>query len=536
MSGLIQYMRSKRSADAWTASFFVAVTVLVIGPLYARGYILQYDMVFAPTVHFNVEATTIYAKFALTGVLWLVGHILPMDIVQKILLTAIFFIAGWGIYRSTPVSSRIARATAGFIYMVNPFVYDRLMAGHWRFLLAYAITPFILRAFYDFYREPTRRKVLISVTLWTIAILMNIHHGVILGLLFLCLGVFYIRSKKTLLYTILMLLTLLIANIWWIIIAASSPASPGSFSLDHFYAFQTNTDPSHGLWFNMLSLQGFWFDEWATIKDSSSWWPAIVLLWLSPVYMGLASIRQWSNSRRKLIYGLTLASLLGIFYAAGPAPGVWEVNTWLYENVPGLSGLREPQKLLALLALFYAISAAYGIDWLVRLRKRNIAIATSVITVGAMGLMVPNIWWGAGGQLSAQQYPESWKAYARIIQKDDSARAVVLPWSLYVDSTFTNTLVANPAKAYYGDKVIVSDRMNIPNLDDSETSDRAGISIAVKNRDAEALAIAMRDIGADYVLLTNTDYPESDKWLIDSPLFTSVHKSPDLGILTLTLP
>lgn len=524
----------------WVAMvFFAIVAVAVMLPLWGRGYIITYDMVFAPNVQFNLDALHgswgIITGYPLTALLWMLNHIVPMDIVQKFLLTAILFVAGYSVFRSFPVRSRLARVTAGFIYMINPFVYDRFMAGHWRLLLAYAITPLVLRAFYQFFTNPSVRSLLWGVGLWTAAIIANAHHAVILGILFVALGVFFVRSVRTLLRSASLLAVLAIANSWWIIPALFGSGEPGVFSLDHFYGFQSQSDFSTGLWFNLLSLQGFWFTDWKSVKDMISWWPVLVYGWLLPVFSGLAGLRNYSRNHRRLLFGVLLAAGFGLFFAAGPAPGVWHVNTWLYEHVPGLSGLREPQKLLALLALAYALLAAYGVDFLIRLKLRMFTLMVSLVGVASMTLMVLPIWWGANGQLQPAQYPPSWYAFEDILRAEPQAKAVVLPWELYTEDTFADTLVAVPAKAFYGDRVILSQRMEVIGVDDVEPSEYHAIYKAETDQNVGDLRAAMNELGAEYVLLPNTAYNnENAEWLIHSNQFEIVISDDYLYVLRLT--
>lgn len=519
--------------------FFALVAVAVMLPLWGRGYIIHYDMVFAPNVQFNLDALHgswgIITGYPLTALLWLLDHIAPMDIVQKFLLTAILFVAGYAVFRSVPVRSRLARVTAGFIYMINPFVYDRFMAGHWRLLLAYAITPLVLAAFYRFFTNPGLKPLFWATGLWTAAIIANAHHAIILGILFVALGVFFVRSVHVLRWTVVLLALLFAANCWWIIPALFGSGDPGVFTLDHYYGFQSQSDFSTGLWFNLLSLQGYWFTDWTSIKEMIPWWPVLVFGWLLPVFAGLAGLRSYPRNHRKLLFGVLLAAGFGLFFAAGPAPGVWQVNTWLYEHIPGLSGLREPQKLVALLALAYAALTAFGINFLIRFTKRAVGLAVSLVGISSMVLMVLPIWWGANGQLSPVQYPSSWYAFERVLRAEPQAKAVVLPWELYSEDTFADTLVANPAKAFYGDRVILSQRMEVIGVGDVEPVEFQAVYEAANDRDVSKLRAAMIDLGAEYVLLPNTAYnSEESDWLFHSDQLEMVILDKYLYVLRLT--
>ena len=47
---------------------------------------------------------------------------------------------------------------AGIFYMINPFTYDRLMAGQYNVLFGYALLPWFAGALLKFLREPDWKK------------------------------------------------------------------------------------------------------------------------------------------------------------------------------------------------------------------------------------------------------------------------------------------------------------------------------------------------------------------------------------------
>ena len=114
--------------------------LVVLGPLLSRGYVLTYDMVFSPHAHIALqsirEGRGLYSALPMQTLTLLLNQLLPGDVIQKLYLYAIFFAAIYTMYRCLPLASRSARLTAGLMYALNPFTYDRLMAGHWLFLLA----------------------------------------------------------------------------------------------------------------------------------------------------------------------------------------------------------------------------------------------------------------------------------------------------------------------------------------------------------------------------------------------------------------
>lgn len=517
----------------------VLLPLLIVGPLLPRGYVLQYDMVFTPRMHLNIDLIRqgygLYQSLPLDALLQLLSFALPMDIVQKLILYAIFFLSAYTMYRSVPVRSSAARLLAGLIYTLNPFVYDRLMAGHWRFLLAYSITPLVAKSFYNLFTQPDRRRLLQAILLWTLAVAMSAHHLIILGLLFLCFALVFARTLRRLLYVLATVAGVLMLNLWWIIPSLTTPNALQEFGLDHFYAFASRTDLMHGIWFNMLSLQGFWSANWQSVKDITVSWPLLTLVWLSLSMVGLGGLRSYDRGNQKLIACLLIAGFISLVLAAGPHPTVSTLNGWIFMNVPGMSGMREAQKFLALIALAYAALAAYGFDLLIQKRLRRTAIALGIVLVASTFLIARPMLGGGNGQIALVHYPASWhQFYNRLMDNDSRAKAVVLPWELYVDDTFAGKLVANPAQAFYGDRVFVSQRTKLPGVEEWEPPEYQRINEAVSKKDMGLLIATMEAVDAQYIVITEGRRTDDYEWIIIHPSTRVVIADRDLLVLRLT--
>jgi hypothetical protein len=74
------------------------------------------------------------------------SRILPADILQKLILLAIFVLACAGAAALLDREPLLARLAAGVFYAWNPYVAERLIIGHWALLLGYAALPWTLRA------------------------------------------------------------------------------------------------------------------------------------------------------------------------------------------------------------------------------------------------------------------------------------------------------------------------------------------------------------------------------------------------------
>ena len=74
------------------------------------------------------------------------SRVLPGDIVQKLVLLAIFMLGCAGVAALLDREPLLARLAGGVFYVWNPYVAERLIIGQWALLLGYAGLPWVLRA------------------------------------------------------------------------------------------------------------------------------------------------------------------------------------------------------------------------------------------------------------------------------------------------------------------------------------------------------------------------------------------------------
>jgi len=143
----VRSFRGGRWAPALTG---LGLGVLALGPGIRRGYLLSYDMVFVPKPALSAglvgSGGSLPRAVPSDLVVALLSRVLPADIVQKLLLLAIFVLACAGAAALLNGEHWAARLTAGIFYSWNPFVAERLILGQWALLLGYAGLPWVLRA------------------------------------------------------------------------------------------------------------------------------------------------------------------------------------------------------------------------------------------------------------------------------------------------------------------------------------------------------------------------------------------------------
>ncbi len=153
-----------------------------------------------------------------------------------------------------------------------------------------------------------------------------------------------------------------------------------------------------------------------------------------------------------------------VLAAAGTAPGA-PVLEWLVANVPGAGLLRDGQKFLIPYALLVAVSLSVGAEVLAdRLARRFDANAGRVVLVAAALLPVavlPDLAFGAAGQLRPVRYPADWDAVAARVAAAPG-EVLSLPFEGYQRYGWTRgVVVRDPAPRYLDAPVLINDALRV---------------------------------------------------------------------------
>ncbi|MGH7196869.1 MAG: hypothetical protein ACREGJ_03860 [Candidatus Saccharimonadales bacterium] len=519
-------------------SIYFEYSVLVLAimlPMLLPGYILTLDLVFAPHIAWPTELTNSYP---LQAVLALLNFAIPADVIEKIVLFAILLLSGVGTHRlvrTIPASSvapeywKWGAYFAGILYMVNPFVYSRFMAGQWQVLLGYALLPFFVRSVITLVAKPSRKSAL-SVAAWLLAIsIVSIHHVGIAVLVAAIAGVLALwryRKDSPMLRRFIgwaaasMAIVLVVSSYWLIpaLMGSSSIAqSVESFDTAHHHAFATNNEGALGAIGNVIRLQGFWLDArglYVLPQDQVPIWGlAALVLW---VVVGIGAVAAWRKQRfMALLFGIS--ALAAIILAVSP------LMSWLSEIIPFFNGYREPQKFVNILVFAYAYFGALGVaSLLTRFHERANPTVTSGVLVGALLLplvFTPTMLWGFSGQLSPRHYPADWYAMNEKLNADtQDFKVLFLPWHQYMHFGFAGRIIANPGDKFFDKPFVVGDNPEFKDISPT-VPNAAKREIQETLKHPEHLARTLTNQNIKYVLLAKEHDFEDYKFLNESPDF-----------------
>ncbi len=503
------------------------LSLAIMLPLLKPGFVLTLDMVFTPHIRMPSDVTSSYLFYAL---LHLLNIIVPSDVLQKIILLAIPYLSGWGMYRLVQyVHDNQSKGTdsinwgayvGGFLYAVNPFVYSRFMAGQFAVLLGYCLLPFVVYSLLAFLRRPNWRSSVILGVWLTVVGIVSIHTlGSIAVLFGVAMPLLAWRNRRhgdrlmrMLKFLCLSLASMILLSSYWLIPLALghgvTAQALNGFTNGDQQAFETLGGSPIGRLANVLRLQGFWaegYDLFRMPQAHMIGWGLIVLaLW---VLIAVGVRNAWRQHQRFIVVLLMGSAGIGVLLAINV------VNTTLGNVLPFFSGFREPQKFVALVTLAYAFFAGQGVTALRDhyIRAGQWARASGALAVALLLpiLITPTMFWGFGGQLQSHQYPATWVAMNERLNKDHTNYNVLfLPWHLYMYYGFVGRIIASPATNYFDKPMIVSNQMELKDASPTSIDPRKTLlnsAILPKAGTGTHLGTQLAPLRIKYVLLDKDD-------------------------------
>ena len=275
------------------------------------------------------------------------SRVLPADILQKVILLAIFVLACSGAAALLDREPLLARLAAGVFYAWNPYVAERLIIGHWALLLGYAGLPWVLRAILAPDLNSRRGAARLALALLP-AIIGGFAALAITALLAIPAAVFTRDPRRT----TLVLAALAAGGLPWFIpsLLHQVYADPASVA-----AFAARADTPFGSIGSLFMLGGAWNAQTVPTGYGGPW----SALWLAAVIVALATYLLQARTPPRWP-GLPVAALTGLVLAAlGVTTPGRDLLRSLIAVFPGFAVLRDAQQFIAPLALLE--SAGFGL-------------------------------------------------------------------------------------------------------------------------------------------------------------------------------
>jgi hypothetical protein len=499
----------------WPAAVGLGLGLLALGPALGRGFVLSYDMVFVPDPPIGAADLGLAGEPARAVpsdlTVALVAKVIPAELVQKMILLAIFVLAcagaaallasGWPRREGEAALPLLPRLVAGVCYAWNPFVAERLVMGQWALLLGYAGLPWLLRELGR--RTGAIRPGRLALTVvpaliggfaaMSITVLAAVPVAVCAGR-----GASLADRRRRVGVTIGVLA---VACLPWLIPSLIAPvhADPAGAA-----AFAARADTPFGTAGSLLMLSGIWNAQ----AVPAGYGGLASTCWLLVVVAAIAGYIVAARPRL-VCPGLGVAAAIGFCLAA---LGSWAPTLSALESAisfwPGFAVLRDGQQFVAPLALAESVGLGAGVAALIARRiggDKTAPAAAAMIGVTALiasVVLLPGLAWGAVGRLRPAEYPADWITARQLIDSSRSAgSALLLPWEQYRRYPWNHgEPVFDPWPKFLARSMIWNDALQVGSTTvaaESSSAQRLGPVI----NSGRPLTAAMRAAGVRYVIV-----------------------------------
>ena len=486
-----QHLDPYRAAvPAWSALLALAVCL----PLFARGYVLSYDMVWVPQLDLDRPeiwglGTGLPRAVPSDAFAALLGAVLPAAVVQRIVLFAALFLLAVGtarLVRERPLAAQLAAAT---LAVWNPFVAERLVLGQWPLLVACAAFPWLIDALGG-KGEPR----------WSVAVLALAATALTpaTGVMGFVLGV--IAAWRRGVVGVVLLAALV--NGPWIVaglrhasISRSDPAAVGLFDLQpegHF-----------GRLGSALTLGGVWNTE--VVPTSRTLLLATFIAIAVGAVMVVGVVTMWKDDGR-LAAVLCVAGSIGLAIALSGwlAP---DLVARVVADVPAGGLVRDGTRWLGLLVPLEAVAFGVGVHAILHRAEFTAWEAPVIVIALALPLAaMPDMAWGVGGRLEPATYPAAWIDARRVVEASSvRGDVLVLPFSSYRRPSWNHdTPVLDPAGRFFDRTTVTNDDLVVSGRTIAGEDPRAArIERVLEGRDVRR-GLARQGVG---LVVVETDAP-----------------------------
>ncbi|MBW7953769.1 MAG: hypothetical protein QY330_02695 [Candidatus Dojkabacteria bacterium] len=309
-----------------------------------------------------------------------------------------------------------AALIAGFVYTLNTYsIVLFAEAGHINILVAYGFVPLAINSFISLIGKPNFWNAFLFTLLQSVVFIFDIRIGFI-GLIPLVILLFskffFIRkslSTKLLLSLFFGGFLFIIINLFWLIPIITTPQEQilASGQADSVWVERLSyQELSHAL---TLS-HPFFSQEGISYFSANPVSPFAIILSVFIIFGVIKAVKK----DKKTVFVLLGILLIGSFFVKGANEPFGSVYIWMFENIPGFTMFREPQKFYVLSALPYSLLLGYGVvrfasflsELNLRKQKQLKLISYSLFLLIYFMILLPVFSGKIEGNLKARELPE----------------------------------------------------------------------------------------------------------------------------------
>lgn len=419
-------------------------------------YFLSIDFIYADKINF------IDWQYYQNNILYIylqkvISFLLPTFIVQKLLFLWFFWVWFLSIQKLLNYefnNNRFLVFIWTLFFLINPFVYPRLLQWQIYILYAYALLPLI---FYFLFKH----KYLYFFIITAIIISLSPHFIFIIWIISIFYTIFYFKNiyenikLKEIVFWILFIVLL---NIYWIIDIKNLI---NNFSIIDVSYFKSNIIYFKNIYLEILSLNWFWWDKNKRYIIDNSY---IIIYILSIFFISIIWIFSLIKNK-KTIFFITIfftSFILSIWISENNI--FKSFNEFLYKNIPFYIWLREVNKFSSIMVLCYIYFILNWLKFFVEIKKNNYLYLISILFLINTITINQIFKW----QIKAVNYPKEWyyirdflenNNYENICHNKNCYNNIVFPRHQSIYLNFTKKIVVNPAWLFFWENTLVWDNI-----------------------------------------------------------------------------
>lgn len=509
----------------------VIAGLTVVAPWTRDGYLLLLDWVSGPhqavaSALYGLDPAALDALPYRLATQWLRTVVGPAA-TGWLLILCYFPVVASGV-SALAGGGRWRRHSAALFACCNPFVVERIQAGHVAFLLSIGLLSWLLASAI----WARRRRVWFAArpAVWyAMAMVVGPHAAWLGGACLVAVALLPRPGRKDLVRTALIIVCAGCVYAYGVAVVLSAilTVRVGGQELE---VYAPHAGPG-GMLATLLSLRGFW-------RESS---PELALGLVSGAVMAAAAI--WGLARlcrHDSVVGapLSVLAVCGVLLGAGIHGPLASAYRAAFDHLPLFAAMREQQKWLALTMLAFAVGIGVAVESLVAVcRSARPAVARGAAVVGLLAIagvyavVAPSLVWGLGGSIRVSRYPQAWYAADKIMG-DGTGGVLFLPWHLYQPFGFTGSrTIATPAEAFFRRPVLSSDAVELgPVRTNSDSLRTDYVQRLVAAGVPRGFGHLIAPLGISYVVLARDREAEEYAWLETQDDLRRVLRTPQLDV------
>ncbi|MBN1618178.1 hypothetical protein JW887_02430 [Candidatus Dojkabacteria bacterium] len=360
--------------------------------------------------------------------------------------------------------------------ILNPFFVNRLILGHDRILIAYAITPLMLVTSWklitgNIFNIESYIKIL---SLSLLIVFISPHFLPFLIIYLILFAIFaaktigrklkqkslVIENKKQLIvFSLLSVISIFLIYLTFNRVIEKTQ----TIKLADAEIWATRSDKYYNILINTLSLYGYWVEKGILNTSKQLWskfWIVIPIVYLTFFIQGLITIfnaksdpttTKTKTANKSLVYLIISTFLIFLLLSLGQNT-IFSAGSVIFENLFDtilLRGMREAQKFQAFIAIYYVLIIPIGLS---SLKGHEKLLNKTLILLGSICFLITSsltLFFNGNNQVKQCNYPSEVIDLANSLDKDDKVLILNFSHSYF---NFCNIFIENPfGNVFYAD-------------------------------------------------------------------------------------